>query len=334
MSESEAPVPVPVFAPHEKVCGNCKLWRAHSVDAAKGWVGQCRMQESRGLFPPSAPICDKYAPRGEVSAAASVAVEEPRARRLKPIGPEVRRAGAPAAVITEVPMSTRGTEEVDLQIGANVTRNELMDLFLESSGLAEVALAPKWEGAVIQILPKDATLQGKDVPVDQLFHKVVMIRNNLRTLEQKINAHTAMSDVQKVELQQAITRTYLSLGSLNVLFRDVEPSGRDDVRKIFIEALGAAAAELAPKWDGGRVQVVPKEGQGREWPMDALVTRVVGIRDRLRILERRIGAHPKLADSEKNEWAAYVTRCYGSLTTFNALFRDKADQFVGQKGED
>jgi hypothetical protein len=277
MSDTAAEVPVPVFAPSEKVCGNCKLWRAHSVDQVKGWVGQCRMQESRGLFPPSAPICDKFSARGE-SVTATTTVEEPKARRLKPIGPEVRRAGVPAAVITEVPLSTRGNEAVDLELGANVTRNELMDLFLEASGLAEVALAPKWEGATIQVLPKDATMQGKDIPVDQLFHKVVMIRDKLRTLEQKINAHGALTDVQKVELQQAITRTYLALGALNVLFRDVEPSTRNDVRKVFIEALGAGDVALAPKWEGGHVQVVPKEGQGREWPMDALVTRVVGIR--------------------------------------------------------
>jgi hypothetical protein len=331
MSDAAAEVPVPTFAPSEKVCGNCKLWRAHSVDAAKGWVGQCRMQESRGLFPPSAPICDKFSARGEVALAIAAAVEEPKARRLKPIGPEVRRAGAPAAVITEVPMSTRGAEAVDLTIGANVTRNELMDLFLEASGLAEVALAPKWEGATIQLLPKDTAMQGKDIPVDQLFHKVVMIRDKLRTLEQKVNAHGTLTDVQKVELQQAITRTYLALSSLNVLFRDVEPSARDDVRKIFIEALGASEVELAPKWEGGRVQVVPKEGQGREWPIDALVTRVVGIRDRFRILERRLGAHPKLNEAEKNEWQAYVTRCYGSLTTFNVLFRDEDDKFQGEK---
>src|SRR5882762_4771157 len=94
-------VELPTFGPHERVCGNCKLWRAHSVDAVKGWVGQCRMQESRGMFPPSAPICDKFAPRGEVTAVVS-AVETPRARRLKPIGPEVRRAGVAPAVVTEV----------------------------------------------------------------------------------------------------------------------------------------------------------------------------------------------------------------------------------------
>jgi hypothetical protein len=231
-------------------------------------------------------------------------------------------------------MSTRGSEAVELEIGANMTRNELMDLFLEAAGLAEVALAPKWEGAVIQVLPKDAAMQGKDIPVDQLFHKVVMIRDKLRTLEQKVNAHGTLTDVQKVELQQAITRAYLSLASLNVLFRDVEPSARDDVRKIFHEALGVGDVSLAPKWEGGHVQVVPKEGQGREWPMDALVSRVVMIRDRFRILERRIGAHPKLSEAEKADMQSYVTRCYGSLTTFNALFRDKGDQFVGQRGDE
>jgi hypothetical protein len=326
-------VGLPVFAPHERVCGNCKLWRAHSVHEVKGWVGQCRVQESRGMFPPSAPICDAFAPRGEVTALPTV--EEPKARRLKPIGPEVRRAGVAPAVATEVARSTRGEEAVDLQLGAGMTRNELMDLFLEVSGLAEVTLAPKWEGGVLQIVCKDPQLQGKEVPVDGLFHKVVMIRDKLRTMEQKVNANPSLSDVQKVELQQLITRSYAALTGFNVLFRDVDPVARDDVRQIFHEALGAHDVALAPKWEGGHVQVVPKEGgQAREWPIEALLNRVVVIRDRLRVLERRIAAHPKLEPSERAELSGYVTRCYGSLTTFNALFRDKADQFVGQKGDD
>jgi hypothetical protein len=58
------------------------------------------------------------------------------------------------------------------------------------------------------------------------------------------------------------------------------------------------------------------------------------IRDRLRTLEQKINGHPKLSDAEKVEIQHYVTRCYGSLTSFNLLFRDKDDQFIGQKGED
>lgn len=326
-------VALPVFAPHERVCGNCKLWRAHSVHEVKGWVGQCRIQESRGFFPPSAPVCDAFAPKGSVTALPSA--EEPKARRLKPIGPEVRRGGVAPAVVTEVVRSTRGDEAIDLQLGAGMTRNELMDLFLEASGLAEVALAPRWEGGVLQILPRDPQLQGKDIKVDDLFHKVVMIRDRLRVLEQKINANVTLTDVQKVELQQLITRTYAALSGLNVLFRDVDPVKRDDVRAIFQEALGAHDVGLAPKWEGGHIQVVPKEGgQAREWPLDALLNRVVVIRDRFRVLERRIAAHPKLEPGEKADLQSYVVRCYGSLTTFNVLFRDKGDQFVGQKGDD
>lgn len=101
-----------------------------------------------------------------------------------------------------------------------MTRAELMELFLEASGLADVPLANKWEGGTIRIIPADPSMQPKDIPVDALFHKVVMVRDRLRTLEQKVNAHPRLTDVEKVEMQQYVTRCYGSLTTFNVLFKD------------------------------------------------------------------------------------------------------------------
>lgn len=101
-----------------------------------------------------------------------------------------------------------------------MTRAELMELFLEASGLAEVPLANRWEGGTVRIIPADGSLQPKDLPIDSLFHKIVMVRDRLRVLEQKINAHPKLTDTEKVEMQQYVTRCYGSLTTFNVLFKD------------------------------------------------------------------------------------------------------------------
>lgn len=200
---AEAP-PLPVFAADAAVCGNCKLWQPHSVDH-RGWVGPCRLQPGRGLFPPSAPICDFFAPRG--SAAPEVRPAPVRERPVRSVAPQIVRK------------RPDGSEQVDLG-GLSMTRDELMQIFLEASGNVEVPLAPKWEGGVVQLIPANRELQGKEIPIDTFFHKVVMVRDRLRTLEQKLNAHPKLTDAEKVEMQQYITRIYGSLTTFNVLFRD------------------------------------------------------------------------------------------------------------------
>jgi hypothetical protein len=106
--------------------------------------------------------------------------------------------------------------------------------------------------------------------------------------------------------------------------------------QVIREELGVGAIDLSGRWEGGEMILKPgKEGlQEKRIPLDSLFHKIVMIRDRLRVLEQKINTHPKLASDEKIQLQQYVTGCYGSLTTFNVLFANREDQFVGQKGDE
>lgn len=95
----------------------------------------------------------------------------------------------------------------------------LRRIIREEAGVTPVAPADKWRGGELLLKPGKPGLQEKALPIDALFHKVVMIRNRLRTLEQQVNA-SELPDDQKLKLQSYITGCYGSLTSFNVLFAD------------------------------------------------------------------------------------------------------------------
>lgn len=111
---------------------------------------------------------------------------------------------------------------------------------------------------------------------------------------------------------------------------------KEVLREVIRDELGVGDVELGGRWQGGEVVLIPgKEGTAeKRIPIENLFNKVVMIRDKLRVLEQKINSNAKLTHEEKLQMQQYITGCYGSLTTFNVLFANKNDSFVGQKGDD
>ncbi len=115
-----------------------------------------------------------------------------------------------------------------------------------------------------------------------------------------------------------------------------------DVRRIVqavravMHAEESVTGEIADRWSGGQLILKPgKAGTAEKAiPLESFFRKIVAVRDKLRVLEQRINAHPKLSDEDRLQLHEYITRAYGSLTTFNVLFAEPADRFVGTSGRD
>lgn len=119
---------------------------------------------------------------------------------------------------------------------------------------------------------------------------------------------------------------------------DEDPVSLWDVEQSLIRILRkwADPNELVPlgdKWNGGKMILQPGSPglANKEIPIDQFFHKIVMLRDRLRVMEQRINAHDKLTDEDKVNLQQYITRIYGSLTTFNVLFKLKEDHFIGEK---
>jgi hypothetical protein len=142
---------------------------------------------------------------------------------------DAQRTIAPASSDLQPAEATAILSELQVPL-ANLIRDTahavVEALGLEQKDVLVEGLATRWQRGTLFMQPADSSLQPKEVPLETFFHKIVMIRNNLRVLEQKVNASEKLSDADKFDLQQYITRCYGSLTTFNILFKNKEDQFR------------------------------------------------------------------------------------------------------------
>ncbi len=110
----------------------------------------------------------------------------------------------------------------EIETHSEIERSLLKILRLWSGNNEVVQLGDRWMKGTLILKPGDSSLKPKEIPIEDFFHKIVMVRDRLRVLEQQINANKKLDDEEKVNLQQYITRMYGSLTTFNVLFKNKE----------------------------------------------------------------------------------------------------------------
>ncbi|WP_031428072.1 hypothetical protein [Flavimarina sp. Hel_I_48] len=124
------------------------------------------------------------------------------------------------------------TEDAVDTISLYEVESSLKELLKRYSDISEIVpIADKWKGGTMNLIPKDINLSAKEIPVDTFFHKIVMVRDRIRVMEQKINASKNLDDQEKVDLQQYLTRIYGSLTTFNVLFKNSSQSFKGESSK-------------------------------------------------------------------------------------------------------
>ncbi|MDI1448792.1 hypothetical protein [Polyangium sp. 6x1] len=211
-------------------CGSCAAFTRPREDSRLGRVGDCALE----VYP--SPIrqtstCGRYRPKGAAPPPPPPrAAGEPRRARSSAIEPRRRDADVTRPSSSETTQGARGLNagpslprEIDIDMDIDEFRRVLREVLSEELGLGRSEMGARWQGGEVVLRPGKAGTAEKRIPLDTFFHKIVMVRDKLRLLEAKLNAHEGLPAADKVQLQAYITACYGSLTTFNVLFAE-----RDD----------------------------------------------------------------------------------------------------------
>ncbi|MCB9548395.1 MAG: hypothetical protein H6706_21515 [Myxococcales bacterium] len=307
----------------ERICGDCRFFKVRD-ERDDGGIGACRLGKVMGVFRASMRACPSFSRTGDT---AVIAVDDsrrsPAPRRSTP-------ASAPAGPVS-VPAHAVQAELAEGDAGA--TKAMMVEALASALLLEERTLGRTWTEGNLILTPSNADLKSKEIPVDQYLHKLVMIRDQVRVMEQKVNAVNGLHTGERIDLHRrlllvqagvlSMATGWLPRSSGSALVQDLR-------REVEWRRLALAAPALGVRWRGGRAVFVAGDLQVDE-PIEQFFHRLVVLRDRLLALEAEIEAHPHIPGDDASTMAGYVRRCYGSLTTFNVLFNDRDAYFSSSR---
>jgi hypothetical protein len=204
----------------DPTCGDCKAFYMEAKDENGVIRGLCRRRPELGEVPAHMTYCYLFQ------------VRTSRIGQVKPIEPKAppRRGGAsrsttfqhdenePKRATLNNPIT--GDTSGEITMDRDGLKQVLRELLEEETMYGYSSMGARWKGGTVTLKPGREETQTKEIPLDTLFHKIVMVRDRLRVLEAKINANDKLDEQDKVELQSYITKCYGSLTTFNVLFRD------------------------------------------------------------------------------------------------------------------
>ena len=200
-------------------CGSCLRFLRNHREPNGLFIGRCQIRPELNLITETLSTCSKFHLKpnlaGKVKLPKKTKTVRPRSRNQ---GQEESVRPKRATLLNPVTGDTSG--EIDMD--RDGLKQILRELLEEESLYGFVDIGRKWEGGTLILKPADESLQPKEVPIETFFHKITMVRDRLRVLEAKLNAHDDLSKTDKVELQQYISKAYGTLTTFNVLFQNKE----------------------------------------------------------------------------------------------------------------
>ncbi len=199
-------------------CADCKAFYMEGRDETGTIKGLCRLRPELGELPAKMPYCHLFRVRDAREGKVKAIVPQQAARSRRRSSGDASASTGRAIANLENPVT--GDTSGEITMDRDGLKQVLRELLEEETLYGFTEIGARWEGGTMTLTPVEEGLQAKEVPIDTFFHKIVMLRDRLRVLESKINAHDKLAEQDKVELQSYISKCYGTLTTFNVLFKN------------------------------------------------------------------------------------------------------------------